>query len=86
MSCELIDGYAIACAALFEGMTLILDMTWTGWDKLKKIAVDNGIIYKRADSTIIPYIQAIDDLLLMKNSTDVALIFENERGKMALNL
>nr|UEN71272.1 ionotropic receptor 3 [Gregopimpla kuwanae] len=67
------------CAALYDGVTLILDMTWTGWDKLRKLATDNSIIYKRTDSTIIPYVQAVDDLLAKKNATDVALIFENER-------
>lgn len=72
------------CAALFEGVTAILDMTWTGWDQLRKIAVDNAIIYRRADAAIIPYVQAVDDLLIMKKATDVALIFENERGSIKL--
>lgn len=56
-------------------------MTWTGWDTLRNKANENGIIYKRGDSNINPYIQAIDDLLMLKNATDVALIFEDERGK-----
>lgn len=55
-------------------------MTWTGWDTLRNKANENGIIYKRGDSNINPYIQAIDDLLMLKNATDVALIFEDERG------
>lgn len=54
-------------------------MTWTGWDTLRNKANENGIIYKRGDSNINPYIQAIDDLLMLKNATDVALIFEDER-------
>lgn len=56
-------------------------MTWTGWDKLRNIADEKGIIYKRGDCSINPYVQAIDDLLIMKNATDVGLIFEDERGK-----
>lgn len=55
-------------------------MTWTGWDNLRIVADENGIIYKRGESNINPYIQAIDDLLMLKNATDVALIFEDERG------
>lgn len=55
-------------------------MTWTGWDRLRNLADENGIIYKRGDSNINPYIQAIDDLLMLKNATDVSLIFEDERG------
>ncbi|OAD59386.1 Glutamate receptor, ionotropic kainate 2, partial [Eufriesea mexicana] len=67
------------CAALFKGISIILDMTWTGWDRLRNMADENGIIYKRGDSNINPYVQAIDDLLMLKNATDVGLIFEDER-------
>ncbi|XP_014484092.1 PREDICTED: glutamate receptor ionotropic, kainate 2 isoform X2 [Dinoponera quadriceps] len=67
------------CAILYKGISIILDMTWTGWDKLRSIADDRGIIYKRGDCSINPYVQTIDDLLIMKNATDVGLIFEDER-------
>ncbi|XP_046146027.1 ionotropic receptor 25a isoform X1 [Osmia bicornis bicornis] len=67
------------CAALFKGISIVLDMTWTGWEKLRNMADKNGIIYKRGDSSINPYVQAIDDLLMLKNATDVGLIFEDER-------
>lgn len=59
-------------------------MTWTGWEKLRNLADKNGIIYKRGDSSINPYVQAIDDLLMLKNATDVGLIFEDERGTLTL--
>ena len=55
-------------------------MTWTGWDRLRNLADQKGIIYKRGDSNTNSYIQAIDDLLMLKNATDVGLIFEDERG------
>lgn len=59
-------------------------MTWTGWDKLRNVADERGIIYKRGDCSISPYVQTIDDLLIMKNATDVGLIFEDERGAQRL--
>lgn len=65
-------------------MSIVLDMTWTGWDKLRNIADERGIIYKRGDCSICPYVQAIDDLLIMKNATDSGLIFEDERGAQRL--
>ncbi|XP_078050194.1 ionotropic receptor 8a isoform X2 [Augochlora pura] len=68
-----------ACEAFYKGVTIVLDMTWTGWGKLRTVADENGIIYKRGDSKITTYVQAIDDLLMMKNATDVGLIFEDER-------
>ncbi|XP_066591382.1 ionotropic receptor 25a isoform X2 [Prorops nasuta] len=58
---------------------MILDMTWTGWDKLRAIANEWGIIYKRGECSISPYVQAVDDLLVAKNATDSALIFETEK-------
>lgn len=61
-------------------------MTWTGWDRLRNLADQNGIIYKRGDSNTNSYIQAIDDLLMLKNATDVGLIFEDERGILRINL
>ncbi|EZA57395.1 ObirIr8a [Ooceraea biroi] len=67
------------CAVLYKGISIILDMTWTGWDKLRNIADETGIIYKRGDCSVNPYVQAIDDLLVMKNATDVGLIFEDEK-------
>lgn len=72
--------FGVVCAVLYKGISIILDMTWTGWDKLRTIADERGIIYKRSDCSINPYVQAIDDLLMMKNATDVGLIFEDERG------
>ncbi|THK33259.1 ionotropic receptor 25a [Diachasma alloeum] len=67
------------CAVLFDGITLVLDITYTGWDRLQALAHNNSILYLRTGGSIIPYVQAIDDLLLKKNATDVALIFENTR-------
>lgn len=58
-------------------------MTWTGWEKVRIVADENGIIYKRGDSKINSYVQAIDDLLMLKNATDVGLIFEDERGTLS---
>ncbi|CAK9815491.1 Ionotropic receptor 25a [Anthophora quadrimaculata] len=73
------SSFEKVCAALFKGISIILDMTWTGWDRLRNMADENGIIYKRGDCSINPYVQAIDDLLMLKNATDVGLIFEDER-------
>ncbi|CAD1477130.1 unnamed protein product [Heterotrigona itama] len=73
------SSFKEVCAALFKGISIILDMTWTGWDRLRNLADQNGIIYKRGDSNTNSYIQAMDDLLMLKNATDVGLIFEDER-------
>ncbi|XP_008546980.2 ionotropic receptor 25a [Microplitis demolitor] len=66
-----------ACAVLSRGIAIALDMTHTGWDKLREIIANNSIIYLRSDGSIIPFIQATDEFLKKKNATDFALIFEN---------
>ncbi|XP_008206325.2 glutamate receptor ionotropic, kainate 1 [Nasonia vitripennis] len=77
---EYVDlNFEKVCAQLYRGITMILDMTWTGWDKLRDLARDFGIIYKRADTTISAYVQAVDDTMMLKNTTDAALIFQNEK-------
>lgn len=70
----------LVCSIVFNGITLILDATYTGWDLIRDYAQQHAIIYTRASGNIIPYVNAVDDLLLKKNATDVALIFETERG------
>ncbi|XP_014227924.1 ionotropic receptor 25a [Trichogramma pretiosum] len=73
------ENYEKVCKQLYSGISMILDLTWTGWDKLRELARDFNIIYKRADTTISTYAQAIDDIMMYKNTTDCALIFENEK-------
>lgn len=81
---EYVDlNFEKVCAQLYKGITMILDMTWTGWDKLRDLARDFGIIYKRADTTISAFVQAVDDIMMIKNTTDAALIFQNEKGTTA---
>lgn len=75
-------NFVLVCQALSNGITLIFDLTWTGWDKLKNMAWSQGIVYLRGDISISPFVQAMDDLLYMKNTTDSALIFENEKGSI----
>ncbi|XP_017892674.1 ionotropic receptor 25a [Ceratina calcarata] len=76
---DVVASFQKVCAALYKGVSIILDMTWTGWERLQILADENGIIYKRGDCSINAYVQAIDDLLMLKNATDVGLIFEDER-------
>ncbi|XP_034948980.1 ionotropic receptor 25a [Chelonus insularis] len=67
------------CSILANGVTVTLDMTYTGWDKLREYTLNNSINYIKLGAGIIPYIQVTGDFLVKKNATDVALIFESER-------
>ncbi|XP_046615060.1 uncharacterized protein LOC124302692 [Neodiprion virginianus] len=73
------ESYDTACAVLYRGVSLILDMTWTGWNRIREIAADSAVAYVRGDAVLTPFVQAMDDLLVAKNATDAALIFETEK-------
>ncbi|KAK0162799.1 hypothetical protein PV327_006545 [Microctonus hyperodae] len=73
------ESFQGVCKELFNGVTIILDMTYTGWIKIKNLAANFDIIYLRSMSNNIPFVHTNDDLLQKKNATDVAAIFESER-------
>nr|QNL15109.1 ionotropic receptor 8a [Aulacocentrum confusum] len=73
------ESYNHVCSELFSGVTLILDMTYTGWDRVYEIARNHSIMHVRSAAKITPYIQASNDLLMRKSATDVALIFQSEK-------
>lgn len=71
-----------ACSILHQGVTIILDFTWTGWMRIRKLAQTSGIMYIRGEPVINPYVEAVDEILMDKNATDCALIFGTEKGNV----
>jgi hypothetical protein len=64
-----------------KGVTLILDLTWTGWSRCRQLSESTGIPYIRADATIGGFVQVVDAYLTERKGTDAALIFQNEEGE-----
>ncbi|KAL0280963.1 UNVERIFIED_CONTAM: hypothetical protein PYX00_002104 [Menopon gallinae] len=72
------DTFNAACGKLKQGVTAILDLTWSGWFRGKELAQSVGIPFLRVDVTISPFVKIFNDFLTFRNGTDAALIFENE--------
>ncbi|XP_034244951.1 ionotropic receptor 25a [Thrips palmi] len=67
------------CTAL-GSTALVLDVTWSGWDKLRRLARAAGTPYLQADVSVRHFLAAADDVLRYRNVTDAALVFESEEG------
>jgi hypothetical protein len=70
------------CNEITKGVTLILDLTWTGWARCRQLSESTGIPYIRADVTIGGFVQVVDAYLTERKGTDAALIFQNEEGEL----
>jgi len=70
----------IVCNEIKKGVTMILDLTWTGWGRCRQLSESTGIPYIRADVTIGGFVQVVDAYLTERKGTDAALIFQNEEG------
>ncbi|KAK6633756.1 hypothetical protein RUM44_004363 [Polyplax serrata] len=72
------ESYNHVCAVVSGGITLVVDLTWSGWEKVHDLVATAKLPIMRADVTIRAFVQALNDFLTFRNGTDSALIFENE--------
>lgn len=75
-------------------MSIVLDLTWSGWYQAKQLLEAAGVPYARIDVTIRSFVKALDDFLMARNGklglghphncykviagTDAALIFHSD--------
>lgn len=70
------------CSILSSSVALIIDISWDPlWPELTNILRSANIPYIRVDVTIRPYTRAFLKFVEFTDTHDVALIFENEKGK-----
>jgi len=50
-----------------SGISLAMDVTWSGWYRGKKVLEAAGVPYFRVDVTIRPFVQALDSYLMARN-------------------
>ncbi|PSN54615.1 Ionotropic receptor 8a [Blattella germanica] len=72
------ETFKQVCNEIQKAVTVIVDLTWTGWSRIRVLSESTGIPYIRADATIGGFVQVIDAYLTERQSTDAALIFQNE--------
>ncbi|KAI5732540.1 hypothetical protein M8J76_001478 [Diaphorina citri] len=63
-------------------ISLIMDLTYSGWGVVKKFCELSGIHYIRFDVTIQPYLNMVVDFLEnLRNSTDATFVFDTVIGQ-----
>lgn len=63
-----------------KGISLTLDLTWTGWYQAHVMSDQAGVPYYRADISLQPFVRVLDDYLMERSASDAALIFQDESG------
>nr|ALR72538.1 ionotropic receptor 8a [Colaphellus bowringi] len=65
------------CQAFSNGAMMILDLTWTGNDLARTVSMEMDVPYLRIDVSLSPFFDLLHEYLNFRNSTDVALIFDD---------
>ncbi|KAL3274820.1 hypothetical protein HHI36_019603 [Cryptolaemus montrouzieri] len=73
----LIHTFVVVCEAISEGISIIIDVTWTGMDAVEELSMKIQLPYIRLDLTISPFLTLLDEYLDFRNSTDVLIIFDD---------
>lgn len=72
------QSYLDVCGQLQDGVSAILDLTWTGWGALWNASVFADVPYVRIEATVAPFVAAVDSYLSLRQASDAALIFHSE--------
>nr|WJJ63357.1 ionotropic receptor 8a [Pachyrhinus yasumatsui] len=75
---EVKDEFQQICDGLANGVSLLMDFTWSGNEMAEQIVNNMSIPYIHVDVSIAPYLVLLDAYLDSRNSTDVLLIFDKE--------
>ena len=58
--------------------SLILDLSWGGWEAARRVAELSGVPYLRLQTANHALVEAVEDFLSSRHAVDAALIFETE--------
>ncbi|XP_063543758.1 ionotropic receptor 25a [Cydia strobilella] len=72
------ESYRQLCSALSNGVSMIVDLSWSPWDSLEELSSTAGVPLVRARLGSQHLIQAMDEYLESRNATDAALLLESE--------
>ncbi|XP_049883076.1 glutamate receptor ionotropic, kainate 2 [Pectinophora gossypiella] len=72
------DSYMQLCAAVSEGVSVIVDLSWSPWELLETLVASTGLPIVHTALGSQQLIRALDDYLETRNATDAALIMETE--------
>lgn len=67
------------CAAFEKGVSLIVDMTWTGWPALQNISTVSGTPLILIESSLKTVVRALNEVLRkIRSATDAVIILEDK--------
>lgn len=69
------------CQLSVEGISLFIDITYTGYDFIKNTLRSNNIPHFSFDYSIQSFVKIMELYLKARLTTDVVFIFQNELGK-----
>lgn len=77
----------VVCTALKDGISILLDLTWTGLDEVFQIINGTGLPYIRAEPEIVPFLRTLDRTITdTRDVVDAALIFQDAQGTVLTRL
>nr|AXF48858.1 ionotropic receptor IR27 [Lobesia botrana] len=72
------ESYRQLCSALSNGVSTIVDLSWSPWDSAEQLASDAGVPLVRTQLGSQQLLRALDGYLESRNATDAALLMESE--------
>lgn len=78
---ELNNDHQQICDGLSNGISLLLDFTWSGNEDAQDLADNMSLPYLHVDVSIGPFLVLLDSYLDSRNSTDILIIFDKEECK-----
>lgn len=73
--------YKTVCQLSVEGISIFIDITYTGYDFVRNTLRSNKIPHFSFDYSIQSFVKIMELYLKARFTTDVVFIFQNELGK-----
>lgn len=68
------------CEILLNGLSIIIDVTITGWQPIKQIASERGVPYLQIRTTNFEFVSSSLEYITAKYGKDLAMVFQNGKG------
>ncbi|KAG8287378.1 hypothetical protein J6590_038985 [Homalodisca vitripennis] len=74
------EGYKEVCQEFSKGVSLAVDLTWTGWPRLQDLCLTSGVPYVLLESPLRVFVRALDGILRgIRNASDAIIILSDRK-------
>lgn len=70
----------VVCQIMADGVTAMLDFSWSQWADIVDVIVAAKIPYFPVDISVRPFVGVLTKFLAARNGVDAVVIFQNENG------